>query len=153
MKKATLLLFLSAVSAFALTPVERRVVEQMKDTIVELRGKLSEAQGANDAALASLSLATTQSVDLTMQARLAAEQAAMLTAERDQLRGDLAVITVKLNKLNAKYQFAQFLVAVTVAAFVGLLCFYLTQGLLAPYKFLIPAGAAGAAYLIVVSIL
>lgn len=155
MKFRIIILFLlvSATLAPALTTQEREVVTQMRDTITELRGKLTAAESANDAALGSLTIAATQTAELIAQSIKAADDAARLAAERDQLSGDLAIQKVKMDKLNAKYQFAQFLVAITIALLAGVLTFYLTMGLQPPYNFLIPIGVAAAAYGIVVSIL
>ena len=132
--------------ARALTPAERDVVTQMKDTITELRTKLDAQVAANASALQSLSLAVVQAVDLTTAAQHAQEQAAVMTAERDQLKDDGIVKDKKIAFLNQKYQFAQFLIAAVSAFAVALLVFQFTRSLPAPYNFILPLGGAGFAY-------
>ena len=124
--------------AKGLTPAERDVVTQMKDTITELRTKLDAQVAANASALQSLSLAVVQAVDLTTAAQHAQEQ--------DQLKDDGIVKDKKIAFLNQKYQFAQFLIAAVSAFAVALLVFQFTRSLPAPYNFILPLGGAGFAY-------
>lgn len=130
------------VNAFALTQSEREVVTQMKDTITELRGKLNEAELANDSALASLTLAAIQTMDLTSLAKTAQARAAEMTAQRDMLQDENMVQAAKITALNAKYQRAQFIIAIVSAMAALLLVFQFTSRLQTPYNFLVPVAVA-----------
>jgi hypothetical protein len=145
--------FLFAICAKALTPAEREVVTGMRDTITELRGKLDGAEKANDAALQSLTLANTQLVNLHDALQLADEQVRAVAGERDQALAAADRLTVAMHALNQKYQFAQFLIAVTTAMLAGVGTMYLTRGLQFPYNCAVPAGVAGAAYMLVTILL
>lgn len=142
---AIVFLFLS-LTAFGLTPEERRVVSQMKDTIVVLRGKLETAQKANGSALSALTQAVAQSAELTEQAKAAAEQCAQLAAERDRLSGEIAVAKAKYDKLNSRYQTAQLIVALFTGFAVGLIVLQFTHALQPPYGLIVPIAAGAAAF-------
>ncbi len=140
---------LFALAAKALTPTEREIVSGMKTTIVDLRAKLDGAERANGAALASLITANTQMATLQINLELADEQVRAVASERDQAVAAADKLTTRLHALNKKYQFAQFLVAVTTALLAGVGAMYLTQGLQFPYNVAVPIGVAGAAYMLV----
>ena len=140
------LILASCPKARALTPSEREIVTQMKDSITDLRGKYEAQVEANNSALSSLSLAVIQSADLTAAAKFAQEQAATMTAERDQLKDDGILKDTKIAKLNHQYQFAQFIIAGVSAFAVALLVFQFTKSLPMPYNIVAPLGAAGVAY-------
>ena len=130
----------------ALTVQEREIVTQMKETITDLRGKYEAQVVANNSALASLSMAVIQAADLTSAAKVAQDQAAEMTAERDALKDRTIVLDAKLAKLNHQYQFAQFIIAGVSAFAVALLVFQFTKSLPMPYNVVAPLGAAGVAY-------
>lgn len=144
---------LAGVLAFGLTHEEKKIVSQMRDSISLLRAKLEGAQSANEDALAALSLAATQTSELTTQARLAAEQAAALAAERDRLAAELSAAKVEYDKLNARYQTAQLIVALTTAFAVGLIVLQFTHNLQPPYGILVPIAAGAAAFFTITIIL
>lgn len=136
----------SVLTSFALTPDERVIVTQMKDTITELRSKYDAQVAANASALGAISLAMIQSADAVKSATDAQAQAAAMTAERDSLKDRTMVLDAKLAKLNHQYQFAQFIIAGVSAFAVALLVFQFTKSLPLPYNIVAPLGAAGVAY-------
>lgn len=140
------LILASCPKARALTSSEREIVTQMKDTITELRAKYDAQVVANNSAIASLSLAVIQAADLTAAARIAQDQAAVMTAERDGLKDSVIVKDAKIATLNSQYQFAQFIIAGVSAFAVALLVFQFTKSLPLPYNVIAPLGAAGVAY-------
>ncbi|TSA40725.1 MAG: hypothetical protein D4R57_01535 [Verrucomicrobiales bacterium] len=140
------IMFLALAKCHALTTAEREVVTQMRDTITELRASLTDAQKSNDSALASLTLATIQTADLTAASLMAQNQAAAMTAERDTLKDEAVIKDAKIARLNHQYQFAQFIIAAVSALAAALLVFQFTRAVPAPYNFVIPLGAAGAVY-------
>jgi len=131
---------------FALTPGEREIVGQMKDTIIELRGQVTAADIRVDAATASLvsSAATQNALISDLKAKELEVQNIIL--ERDQAVADLALQKAKYAALNVKYQRAQFIIAIVTSLLAGVMVFYITQGLAVPYNVMIPLGAAGAVY-------
>ena len=133
-------------SCHALTPAERVVVTQAQERIVTLRGQLEAQLAANDAALASMTLSAVQVTDLLAAAKVAQDQAAAMTAERDGLKDQVIVKDKKIADLNSKYQFAQFIIAGVTAFAVALLVFQFTKSLPLPYNVVAPLGAAGVAY-------
>jgi hypothetical protein len=137
---------LAKCSCHALTPSEREIVTQAQGKIVELRGQLEAQQVANNAALASLTLSAVQVTDLLAAAKVAQDQAAALTAERDGLKDEGIVKDAKIARLNSQYQFAQFIIAGVSAFAVALLVFQFTKSLPLPYNVVAPLGAAGVAY-------
>jgi len=139
--------------AYSLTPDERKIVGQMKDTITELRGKLQTAQDANDQALASLTLASLQTSELSLVAKVAQEHAMEMTAERDMLADENSFLQIKIEKLNQKYQRAQFIIALVSSVAVILLVFQFSRLLPIPYNLVAPLGAGAATYILVVSLL
>jgi multidrug efflux pump subunit AcrA (membrane-fusion protein) len=139
--------------AFGLTPEEKKLVGQMRDSISLLRAKVEEAQSANDSALSALSLAATESAVLTAEARTAAAATATLAAERDQLASDLSTAATKYERLNARYQQAQLIIALVSAFFVGLLALQFTHNLQPPYGLLVPLIAGAAAFFAIYIIL
>jgi hypothetical protein len=116
-----LLLCLAGMRVFGLTPSERETVTQMKDTIVDLRGKLAGAETANDSALSSLTLATTQIFDLTAKAKVADAQVRQITADRDRAEKALAGEREAHTKTLAKYHSIKFYVGGTLAILAGAL--------------------------------
>jgi hypothetical protein len=139
--------------AYSLTPDERKIVVQMKDAITELRGKLQTAQDANDQALASLTLAALQTSELSLVAKVAQEHAMAMTAERDLLADENYVMRIKLEKLNQKYQRAQFIIALVSSVAVVLLVFQFSRALPPPYNLVAPLGAGAVTYIAIVSLL
>ena len=124
---------------WALTPSEREIVTQAQSKIVDLRGQLEAQQKANDSALASQTLALTQISGLIDSAKVAADAAAMLTAERDGLRDkvaekDAVIAAQKADKkeLLASFHTFKFYTASTVAALVALLAGLLIFRFMAP---------------------
>ena len=138
--------FFFAATAFALTSEERQTVLEMKDTILVLRSSLDNANKANDRALSALSNAIDQTGVLTQKLKIAAEQAAALTAERDQLAAELSVAKVKYDKLNTRYQTAQLIIALSVAFAVGMLTLQFTHNLTPPYGIIVPIAAGASAF-------
>jgi hypothetical protein len=139
-------LLLGAALCQALTPEERKIVGQMRDSITQLRGKLEAAQAANEGALSALALAAAQSVDLVDEARSAAARAASLAAERDRIAAELSVAEAKAADLNKKYQRAQLIIAIAAAVIAGLLAVQFTHNLQPPYGILVPVAAGAAAF-------
>lgn len=148
-----LVYLLAGILAFGLTPEEKKIVGQMRDSLSLLRVKLESAQSANDNALAALSLAATQTADLTAQARLAADQTATLASERDRLATELSDAKVQYDKLNARYQTAQLIIALTTAFAVALIVLQFTHNLQPPYGLLVPIAAGAAAFFTIYIIL
>ena len=146
---AAILFLILSTCAKALTPAEREIVTQMRDTITDLRAKHEAQIQANDSALTSLSLALIQTADLTTAAKAAQDQAAAMTAERDTLKDEAIVKDAKIAKLNQQYQRAQFIIAAVSALAALLLVFQFTKSLPLPYNFGIPAGAAAATYALI----
>lgn len=134
-----ILLFVSA--ATALTPEERKVVSQMKDTIVSLRSKLSAADRANTTALAALTRASNQMTALHDDLRLADARFKQTITERDRYADDLQKSKERYTALNKRYQTAQFIIAIVSAVLTGLVVFYFSQALLPPYNLIAPLGA------------
>jgi len=141
----TVFIFCSA-SAFALTPTEREVVVEMRDTITLLRSSLDSARRANERSLAALHAASAQTADLTARLKVAADEAAQLVAERDHLTSELSVAKVNYAKLNARYQTAQLIIALSVGFAVGMLALQFTHNLMPPYGIIVPIAAGVAAF-------
>ena len=139
-----MLLFCS--SAWALTPSEKEVVIQMRDTISGLRTRLTDAQNSNDSALKALSASTLQVAELIEQTKKAAHEAARIASERDALADEISVAKVNYDKLNIRYQRAQLVIAIFTAIFVGLIVLQFTHNLQPPYGFLVPILAGTAAF-------
>lgn len=146
---AAILFLILSTCAKALTPAEREIVTQMKDTITDLRGKYEAQVVANDSALTSLSLAVIQTADLTTAAKAAQDQAAAMTAERDTLKDLTMVQEAKIAKLNQQYQRAQFIIAGVSALAALLLVFQFTKSLPFPYNAGIPIAAAVSTYALI----
>jgi hypothetical protein len=144
---------LAGACAFGLSPEEKKIVSQMRDSISLLRAKLENAEAANSSALAALTLAAQQTTSLTEQARLASEQVAALAAERDSLTGRLASARHDYERLNARYQTAQLLIAIVSAFLVGILTLQLTHHLQPPYGLLVPIAAGTAAFFTIYNVL
>jgi hypothetical protein len=144
--KPFLFFFFIAATALALTPEERQVVQEMRDTISSLRVSLDNANKANDRVLGALNTAIGQTEALTFKLKVAAEQAATLTAERDTLSADLSVAKVKYDKLNHRYQTAQLIIALSVAFAVVMLTLQFTHSLTPPYGIIVPIAAGAAAF-------
>ena len=144
--KPFLLFFFIAATALALTPEERQVVGEMRDTIAFLRVSLDNANKSNDRVLGALNTAIGQSEALTQRLKVAAEQAAVLTAERDTLSADLSVAKVNYDKLNHRYQTAQLIIALSVAFAVVMLTLQFTHNLTPPYGIIVPIAAGAAAF-------
>jgi hypothetical protein len=140
---------LFALCAKALSPAEREVVSGMKTSIVDLREKLTGATNANARLQDGLLLANTQMVKMHEDLQLADEQVRAVAAERDQALSAADKLTTSLHALNQRYQFAQFLIAITTAMLAGVAAMYLTKGLNFPYNVAVPLGVAGAAYMLV----
>jgi hypothetical protein len=132
--------------AFGLTPAERETVTQMRDSLLDLRGKLEAAQTANASALSALSAAAFQTSSLVEQAKVAADRVAALAAERDTLTEALASAEVKYVALNRRYQTAQLIIAIVSAFLVGLFVLQFTHNLQPPYGIIVPLGAGAAAF-------
>jgi hypothetical protein len=139
---------LAGACAFGLSPEEKKIVSQMRDSISLLRAKLENAEAANSSALAAQ-----QTTSLTEQARLASEQVAALAAERDSLTGRLASARHDYERLNARYQTAQLLIAVVSAFLVGILTLQLTHHLQPPYGLLVPIATGTAAFFTIYNVL
>lgn len=142
---AAILLF-SAPALFALTAQERQTVVEMRDAISLLRSNLDSARKANERSLAALSAASAQTADLTARLKQAAEEVAQLAAERDRLTTDLAAMKVNYDRLNARYQTAQLIIALSVAFAVGMLAMQFTHTLTPPYGIIVPIAAGAAAF-------
>lgn len=138
--------FFIVTTAFALTPDERQVVQEMRDTISSLRTSLDSANKANDRVLGALNTAIGQTEALTQKLKVAAEEAAVLTSERDTLAADLSVAKVKYDKLNHRYQTAQLIIALTTAFAVAMLTLQFTHSLTPPYGIIVPIAAGAAAF-------
>jgi hypothetical protein len=149
----SIFLIVFSVQLFALTPEERVVVSQMRDTVNSLRVKLTDAQLKNDTALNALSESALQMSSLMLQAQKAAESVAALTNERDNLKDDLASSKLKYDKLNVRYQRAQLIIAIFTAFFVGLIVLQFTHNLQPPYGLLVPVVAGAAAFITIYFIL
>jgi hypothetical protein len=149
----SIFLIVFSVQLFALTPEERVVVSQMRDTVNSLRVKLTDAQLKNDTALNALSESALQMSSLMFQAQKAAESVAALTNERDNLKDDLASSKLKYDKLNVRYQRAQLIIAIFAAFFVGLIVLQFTHNLQPPYGLLVPVVAGAAAFITIYFIL
>jgi hypothetical protein len=118
----------------------------MKDTIGQLRGKLTTAEEVNAKALESLTLAVNQSSELLFSARLAQNQASAMVAERDGLIDEVRVKDSKIATLNAKYQRAQFIIAIVSAVAAFLFASQFTRALAPPYNLIAPFAAAAAVF-------
>jgi len=149
----SIFLIVFSVQLFALTPEERVVVSQMRDTVNSLRVKLTDAQLKNDTALNALSESALQMSSLMFQAQKAAESVAALTNERDNLKDDLASSKLKYDKLNVRYQRAQLIITIFAAFFVGLIVLQFTHNLQPPYGLLVPVVAGAAAFITIYFIL
>jgi hypothetical protein len=132
--------------AAALTPEERVVVAQMKDTIGSLRSKLSAADRANVSALSALTKAANQMTVLQEDLRSADARFKKTITERDQYAADLQKAKERYEALNKRYQTAQFIIAIVSAVLTGLVVFYFSQALLPPYNLIAPLGAGGAVF-------
>jgi hypothetical protein len=146
MKYFTIYLILFTGTLWALTPKEKELVSQMRDSLTTLRGKLTEAQTSNDTALKALSAGSFQISELLEQAKQAAEEAAQLAEERDMLAAEIRVAQIKYEKLNNRYQTAQLIIALLAAFFIGLLTLQFTHNLQPPYGLLVPVIAGVAAF-------
>lgn len=131
-----------AAPAHSLTTQEREIVAGMRQAITALRGKLREAESANRSYLRHAQVAREQVQVLQESAKAAEIAAAALAAERDQLAADYAIQTEHLKRVNKRYQTAQFIIAVAVAGFVGLLAFQLAAAIPLQYRVGASAGAA-----------
>jgi tRNA U34 5-carboxymethylaminomethyl modifying GTPase MnmE/TrmE len=146
MKYLALYLILFLTSALALTPKEKELVSQMRDSLTSLRTKLNDAQTSNNEALKALSLSSVHIAQLLEQSKQAAEEAAKLTEERDSLAEEIRVAQVRYEKLNNRYQTAQLIIALLAAFFIGLLTLQFTHNLQPPYGLLVPILAGAAAF-------
>lgn len=140
------ILLISASPLFALTAQERQTVVEMRDTISLLRLNLDSARKANERSLSALAAASAQTADLTARLKQAAEEVAHLAAERDRLTTDLAAMKVNYDRLNARYQTAQLIIALSVAFAVGMLAMQFTHTLTPPYGIIVPIAAGAAAF-------
>lgn len=116
-----LLLCLAGMRVFGLTPSEREVVTQMKDTIVDLRGKLSGAEAANDSALQSLTTVSAQMVLMQSNLTTADAQVRALALDRDRAEKALSGEREAHAKTMAKYHSIKFYVGGTLALLAGAL--------------------------------
>jgi len=164
---AAILFLILSTCAKALTPAEREIVTQMKDTITDLRAKYEAQVIANDSALTSLSLAVIQTADLTTAAKAAQEQAAAMTAERDMLKDTVAaqektIALQKADKANLLASFHTFkfwtasIVAALIAAIAALLIFrFMAPALNTPaglmLAFGLPAAAGAAVFTLIIT--
>jgi septal ring factor EnvC (AmiA/AmiB activator) len=148
-----LLLIFAASTAFGLTPEEKELVLQMRESVSALRSKLISAQKSNSASLSALAQAAEQTQELNAQLKDAAEQSAALAADRDRIASELAVAEVRYEKLNRRYQTAQLIIALTTAFAVGMIVLQFTHSLQPPYGFLVPIGAGVAAFFAIYIIL
>lgn len=149
-----LLAYLAAATlALGLTPQEKAIVGQMRDSISLLRTKLDGAQSANDSALSALTIAASQSADLSAQVQTAAAQVTLLAAERDALAARIAAADIAYERLNARYQTAQLIIALVSAFLVGLLVLQFTHRLSPPYGFIVPVAAGAAAFFAIYNII
>jgi chromosome segregation ATPase len=137
-----LLILFFAGAAAGLTPEERAVVTQMKDTIVSLRAKLTAADRANASALTALTKASNQMTALQDDLRIADTRFKQTITERDQYATELQKAKERYEALNKRYQTAQFIIAIVSAVLTGLVVFYFSQALLPPYNVIAPLGAA-----------
>jgi hypothetical protein len=137
---------LCSTPVFALTSTEREVVVEMRDTITLLRSSLDSARRANERSLAALTAASAQATDLTARLKVAADETAQLVAERDHLTSEISAARVNYAKLNARYQTAQLIIALSVAFAVGMLAMQFTHTLTPPYGIIVPIAAGAAAF-------
>ena len=135
------ILFLIVAKCHALTPSEREIVAQAQAKIVDLRAQLDLAQTANDSALTGLTLATVQISELSAAANKAAEQAAILTAERDSIKDALAVAKADKAKLLANFHKFKLTTALAVSSLVTLLAGLLIFRFMAPALNTVPGCA------------
>lgn len=151
----------------AMTPQERLIVEQARSKIVELNDSLAAQQKANDSALAAQTLALTQISELTASAKIAAEAAAALTAERDHLQNtvaerDATIASQKADKTKLLASFHTFkfytasVVGALVAGIVGLLIFRFAAPALntlpgIAMAFGVPAAVGAAAFTLIIT--
>jgi septal ring factor EnvC (AmiA/AmiB activator) len=142
-----------ATSAHALTPAERAVVQEMQETITQLRGKIQSADRANAKTLQSLAAASSQVRTLKTELAAAEKTIQQVVAERDALAGDLEKAKKEIAHLNKKYQWAQFLIASVVALLATVIAVYFSHFLIPPYNLIAPAVAAAAAFGLVYIIL
>jgi septal ring factor EnvC (AmiA/AmiB activator) len=135
-----------ATSAHALTPAERAVVQEMQETITQLRGKIQSADRANAKTLQSLAAASSQVRTLKTELAAAEKTIQQVVAERDALAGDLEKAQKEIKHLNKRYQTAQFIIAAVVALLATVVAVYFTHFLVPPYNLIAPAVAAAAAF-------
>jgi hypothetical protein len=93
----------------------------MKDTIVDLRGKLTGAETANDSALSSLTTGYSQMVLMQTNLTTADAQVRQITADRDRAEKALAGEREAHAKTLAKYHSIKFYVGGTLALLAGAL--------------------------------
>lgn len=141
----TMFLLATGGTAGALTASERQTVTSMKSVITSLRGKLAEAETANQNYLQAVRKAAQQTTVLQESARVAAVEAARLAAERDELAAQVAAANVRLETLDRKYQTAQMIIAGAVATLALVLALQLGAGLPPQYRIAVAIGAAIAA--------
>ena len=150
-----------------MTPAERDTVVQARAKIVALQDGLAAQQKANDAALNAQTLALTQITELTASAKVAAEAAAALTAERDGLRTtvaerDATIAAQKADKAKLIASFHAFkfwtasVVSLLVAGLVGLILFRFAAPALNTVPgclmaFGIPAAVAAAVFTLIIT--
>ena len=146
MKTFFVLFFIAVTPLLALTQEERATVVEMRETILLLRAGLDSAYKANERALAAVANASAQTADLSKRLKVAAEEVAQLAAERDRLTTDLAAMKVNYVRLNARYQTAQLIIALSVAFAVGMLAMQFTHTLTPPYGIIVPIAAGAAAF-------
>ena len=146
MKTFFVLFFIAVTPLLALTQEERDTVVEMRETILLLRAGLDSAYKANERTLAAVANASAQTADLSKRLKVAAEEVAQLAAERDRLTTDLAAMKVNYDRLNARYQTAQLIIALSVAFAVGMLAMQFTHTLTPPYGIIVPIAAGAAAF-------
>lgn len=142
----TLLTLFFAGAAAGLTPEERAVVTQMKDTIVSLRAKLTAADRANASALTALTKASNQMTALQDDLRLADARFKQVITERDQHAQDLQKAKERYGALNKRYQTAQFIIAVVSGLLAAGIAFYFSRGLMPPYSLIFPLGTGATVF-------
>jgi hypothetical protein len=139
-------LFGFATLVFGLTPDERQVLREARASLSDLKGKLQSARESNESQLVALRDASQQSASLLAKAKQASERAAQMAGERDSLASELSRFEVKHKDLNAKYQRAQFIIALAAGIIAGLLALQFCHNLQPPYGLVVPIAAGAAAF-------
>lgn len=140
------LLFGFTTLVFGLTPDERQVLQDARASLSDLKGKLQSARELNESQLVALRDASQQSASLLAKAKEASDQAAQMAGERDSLASELSRFEAKHKDLNAKYQRAQFIIALAAGIIAGLLALQFCHNLQPPYGLVVPIAAGVAAF-------